>query len=180
MNHLDDTKTPCNVGESHQGGRDQDSKACVVLNAASTIFFRNGFAGATTDMIQREAGVSKSTVYAHYSNKETLFLAAIEAACNDLTDKFRAIRFQPGKLRETLKEFARAYLDILLSERGLALTRIVVAEGERFPDLAARFYVSGPMVVSNVFAGQLESAVSSGELILNGIEIAEAAILLRI
>ncbi|WP_406618956.1 TetR/AcrR family transcriptional regulator [Dickeya fangzhongdai] len=31
----------------------------------------------STDMIQREAHVSKSTVYAHYQTKEPLFIAML-------------------------------------------------------------------------------------------------------
>src|SRR3546814_1070545 len=47
-----------------------NAKALTVLRAARNIFLTHGFSAATTDMIQREAGVSKSTVYAHYANKE--------------------------------------------------------------------------------------------------------------
>src|SRR3546814_9810578 len=43
-----------------------NAKALTVLRAARTVFLTHGFSAATTDMIQREAGVSKSTVYAHY------------------------------------------------------------------------------------------------------------------
>jgi hypothetical protein len=34
----------------------------------SKVFLAHGFSAAATDMVQREAGVSKSTVYAHYAN----------------------------------------------------------------------------------------------------------------
>src|SRR3546814_1130877 len=54
-------------------------------------------------MIQREAGVSKSTVYAHYANKEALFTAVIEAECASFTNTVHGIEFRPGKLRETLR-----------------------------------------------------------------------------
>lgn len=39
-----------------------NTKALTVLRAARNVFLTHGFS-ATTDMIQREAGVSKSTVY---------------------------------------------------------------------------------------------------------------------
>src|SRR3546814_7737742 len=87
-------------------------------------------------MIQREAGVSKSTVYAHYANKEALFTAVIEAECASFTNTVHGIEFRPGKLRETLTMLAKAYLDIVLSPGGLALFRVVIAEGQRFPRLA--------------------------------------------
>ncbi|KHN55166.1 hypothetical protein OI70_14620 [Dickeya fangzhongdai] len=52
-------------------------KARQALEAACKIFLTDGFSAATTDMIQREAHVSKSTVYAHYQTKEPLFIAML-------------------------------------------------------------------------------------------------------
>src|SRR3546814_3177216 len=53
--------------------------------------------------------VSKSTVYAHYANKEALFTAVIEAECAAFTKTVHGIEFHPGKLRETLTLLAKAY-----------------------------------------------------------------------
>src|SRR3546814_17294696 len=105
-------------------------------------------------MIQREAGVSKSTVYAHYANKEALFVAVIEAECAALTNTVRGIGFRPGKLRETLTMLARASLDIVLSPGGRAVFRVVFAEGPRFPQTARPAYLPGHPVVRPSMADQ--------------------------
>src|SRR3546814_2104238 len=102
-----------------------NAKALTVLRAARNVFLTHGFSAATTDMIQREAGVSKSTVYAHYANKEALFTAVIEADCAAFTNTVQGIKFRPGKLRETLTLLARAYLNIVLSPGGLAIFRAI-------------------------------------------------------
>src|SRR3546814_7242103 len=120
-------------------------------------------------MIQREAGVSKSTVYAHYANKEALFVAVIEAECAAFTNTVRGIGFRPGKLRETLTMLARAYLDIVLSPGGLAVFRVVIAEGPRFPKLARTFYLAGPQVMTTMVSEQLARAAASGEVDLGEI-----------
>lgn len=151
------------------------TKAYIVLRAARKIFLTHGFSGATTDMIQREAAVSKSTVYAHYANKESLFIAVVEAECRIFADTINAIRFSPGKLRETLIELAKAYLTILLSESGLALHRIIVAEGPRFPALARMFYKAGPNVIIAMVTDLLARAEASKELNFGGIAQDEAA-----
>lgn len=151
------------------------TKAYIVLRAARKIFLTYGFSGATTDMIQREAAVSKSTVYAHYANKESLFIAVVEAECRIFADTINAIRFSPGKLRETLIELAKAYLTILLSESGLALHRIIVAEGPRFPALARMFYKAGPNVIIAMVTDLLARAEASKELSFGGIAQDEAA-----
>jgi len=139
-------------------------KAQIVLRAARNVFLSHGFSAATTDMIQQEAGVSKSTVYAHYPNKETLFTAVIEAECTALTSTVRSVEFRPGKLKEVLALLARAYLEIVLSPTGLAVFRVVIAEGLRFPKLARAFYRAGPQVMTTTVAKQLANAQASGEI----------------
>ncbi|MCW5662888.1 MAG: TetR/AcrR family transcriptional regulator [Piscinibacter sp.] len=139
-------------------------KEQVVLRAARAVFLAHGFSAATTDMIQREAKVSKSTVYAHYPNKEDLFIAVVEAECASHTRKLRDIEFRPGMLRETLTTLARAYATIVLSQAGLALFRIVIAEAPRFPALARTFYLAGPSVAAELVAEHLADAVARGEL----------------
>jgi TetR/AcrR family transcriptional repressor of mexJK operon len=155
--------------------RELSAKAYTVLRAARTIFFTHGFSGATTDMIQREAAVSKSTVYAHYANKEALFVAVIEAECQAFADTVRSIKFYPGKLKETLTALAQAYLNVLLSDSGLSLHRIIVAEGLRFPALARTFFMAGPNVIIPMVSEQIASAVASGEVDLGSVEEDEAA-----
>lgn len=150
-------------------------KALQILQAARRVFLTHGFSAATTDMIQQEAGVSKSTVYAHFPNKEALFTAVIEAECTAFTDTVRDIKFKHGKLRETLTILARTYLDIVLSPAGLAVFRVVIAEGVRFPNLARAFYLAGPQVMITMIAEQLASAVASGEVDLNELGCETAA-----
>ncbi|QGM05638.1 TetR/AcrR family transcriptional regulator [Stenotrophomonas maltophilia] len=145
------------------------AKAQVVLQAARGVFLANGFSAATTDMIQREAGVSKATVYAHFPNKEALFCAVIEAECAAFTQTIREIQFDRGRLREILSDMARAYLAIVLSPAGLAMFRAVVGEAHRFPHLARTLYLAGPKTVTDLVAAQLSQAAGEGELELGDI-----------
>jgi AcrR family transcriptional regulator len=154
-------------------------KARAVLKAAATIFLQHGFSASTTDMIQREAGVSKATVYACYANKEALFAAVIESECAAFMSTVRAIDTRSADLKATLSEMGRAYMNILLSDTGLALFRVVVAEAPRFPDLARRFYQAGPRVAVGLFAERLTVFAERGELDLQstGSEAAARAFL---
>lgn len=154
---------------------DLGPKAYTVLRAARKIFLTYGFSSATTDMIQREAAVSKSTVYAHYANKEALFVAVVEAECKTFAESVRAIKFCPGKLKEALTALARTYLEIVLSPSGLALHRIIVSEGPRFPLLGPTFYQAGPSVITSMVADHFASATASSEVNLRDLEFEEAA-----
>ena len=151
------------------------AKANTVLQAARTIFLTYGFAGATTDMIQREAGVSKSTVYAHFTNKETLFSEVVKAECLSTSNHIRSIQFIPGKIKETLHDVADAYLQIVLSKSGASLARIVIAEVERFPCLGKTFYEAGPKPCILLVAQLLSLAHDAGDIELGTLTPEEAA-----
>lgn len=139
-------------------------KARAVLAGARRVFLEHGFSAASTDMIQRAAGVSKSTVYAHFPTKEALFIAVIEAECASFMDTVRRIDFRPGALSDTLKALAVRYLEVVLSPVALALFRVTVADAPRFPQLARTLYLAGPHVMTAMVAEHLARAAQAGEI----------------
>ncbi len=153
------------------------AKAEAVLRAASKVFLAYGFSAATTDMIQCAAGVSKSTVYAHYPNKEALFVAVIERQCALMAQRLSGIAFQRGNLRQTLTALGLVYLETVLEPDALALFRVVAAEAPRFPQLARRFYRAGPQAVSSRATEYLAQAARAGEvdLTITGVDTAAHA-----
>ncbi len=52
-------------------------KKQLILAAAQQLFLRKGVETVSMDMIAKEAGVAKQTVYSHFQNKETLYSDAI-------------------------------------------------------------------------------------------------------
>ncbi|MGA7438535.1 MAG: TetR/AcrR family transcriptional regulator [Luteibacter sp.] len=144
-------------------------KALTVLAAARRIFLDHGFGAATTDMIQQAAAVSKSTVYAHYPNKEALFRAVVESECERLVAEVRAVALPAGSLKGTLTTIGAFYLAMVLSPDVLAMYRLIVAEAPRFPELAARFYVTGPGAMNDIVSGVLDTALADGALDFGGV-----------
>ena len=51
-----------------------------LLSAAASVFAQRGYAGASTEMISRHAGMSKATFYEHFANKEECILALFDRA----------------------------------------------------------------------------------------------------
>lgn len=163
------TATPAHKHPLRDGAAAPSEKARVVLAGARAVFMANGFDAATTDMIQQAAGVSKSTVYSYYPNKEALFVAVVEAECEHFLQTIRERNFSGKRLADVLNAIAQAYLEVVLSREGLALYRMVVSEAPRFPDLGRRFYLAGPGAVNDIVADTLEAAASKGELDLGSI-----------
>jgi AcrR family transcriptional regulator len=83
----------------------------AILDAATQVFSRFGFAKASVDDIARRAGVGKGTVYLHFESKEALFATVVRGVWGKVTEgqlaAMRGLRTTDGKLRA----FLRARLD---------------------------------------------------------------------
>ncbi len=148
------------------GAAPRGGKAETVLAAAKRAFLANGYGAASMDMIAREAGVSKATVYAHFAGKEELFGAVIGRECERYFGRFSAGELDPHDVRGSLAVLGRRFLDLVLSPDAIALHRIIVAEVSRFPALGQVFWQAGPERERAQIEGFLRSAVAAGALSL--------------
>jgi AcrR family transcriptional regulator len=113
----------------------------AIFAAALSIFAERGFAAARLDDIALRAGIAKGTLYLYFRGKEHLFEELIRSAVVPVLDRLDAIVSSPAapadKVLETL--FALFENEILRTERKLIL-RLVIAEGPRFPAIAAFYH----------------------------------------
>jgi TetR/AcrR family transcriptional regulator, mexJK operon transcriptional repressor len=142
-------------------------KAESILAAAERNFLANGFGAVSMDMIAREAGVSKATVYAHFASKEELFEAVIERECERYFASFSAGELDPADVRGSLLVLGRRFLDLILSDDAIALYRIILAEVTRFPVLGEVFWRAGPERERVQIEEFLRSAVAAGSLAID-------------
>lgn len=127
--------------------------------AALAEFCERGY-GACVDDIARRAGVVKQTLYHHYGSKDTLFREALVGLAEEL---FVELESSNGPLREDLLRFAESFRDKTLSEQGVALYRMIVAEAPRFPEISRTIFEAG-RVASRSLARRLRQAMVRGEL----------------
>ncbi|GAA1944537.1 TetR/AcrR family transcriptional regulator [Microbacterium deminutum] len=92
-----------------------------IVAAAMAVFGAKGYEGTTTDDVARTAGVSQPYVVRLFRSKENLFLAAMQAALDELMRVFRATLADSPSDRPVAKRIGEAYVD-LLSTRGLHQT----------------------------------------------------------
>jgi AcrR family transcriptional regulator len=60
------------------GASKVETKRERILDAARILFLRNGLRGTTMEAIAREARIAKPTLYAHFPEKDAVFLAILE------------------------------------------------------------------------------------------------------
>jgi len=88
-----------------------ERKRNVILDAARTVFSRQGYAGAAVGGVASEAGVAKGTLYLYFKSKEDLYLAALARDMGNLSRKARAEMEKAPALRDQLRAFLRVRLD---------------------------------------------------------------------
>ena len=96
------------------------SQRTRLLEAVGRAVADKGYAAATIDEIVRGAGVSKKTFYDHFSDKLDCFLAAYEAASDELLARLREAQSGPAGWLERTRAGIVAYLRWLAAEPALA------------------------------------------------------------
>lgn len=115
----------------------------AILTVAGRTFLRQGYADASMDGIAAEVGGSKSTLYRYFPSKAALFAAYVEEIGTLPWSTLAAVQVEEKGTEAVLEDTARAYLDLILSPSALAVTRLVMAETVRFPEIGRIFYERG-------------------------------------
>ncbi len=142
-------------------------KRRAILEAATTVFLRNGYLGTTMDEIAALAAVSKQTVYKHFADKETLFREIVTGTVDAISDpNYREVLSlrDSGDVEADLRELARGQLGRVLQPEVLQLRRLVIGEAGRFPELGRTFYERGPGRTIAALAGAFERLAERGIL----------------
>ena len=134
----------------------------LILDAARTLFMEQSFGGATMEAVAAAAGVSKTTVYAHFPSKDELFVAVVE---REAEHQMLALNGSAGtEAAVVLAAFADEAAALLVAPSTIALHRIVSSEAVRAPAVGRLFYANGPQRLIDGLATYLEQAMMSGQL----------------
>jgi TetR/AcrR family transcriptional repressor of mexJK operon len=135
-----------------------------VVAGARDVFMAQGFEGASVDLIAKEAGVSKATLYSYFPDKRILFVEVAKQECNQQANRALQIDQQDVPVREMLTGVATNMMEFLTSPFAQRIFRICVAESDRFPELGREFYQSGPKLMEDRLTQYFEFATARGEL----------------
>lgn len=122
----------------------ESAKRRQILDGARRAFIGRGFDAASMGEIAREAGVSKGTLYVYFDSKETLFAALIEEAKGDTAENSLRLDHDDPDIAGTLADFGLRLLRRLAMPDHIALVRMVIGAGDKFPALGRAFYDAGP------------------------------------
>jgi len=110
-----------------------------ILAAAFEVFAAHGFEAARIDDVARQAGIAKGTIYLYFRDKEQLFRAVVRSL---LQKRFDVIAggFK-GTAEQLLRELlSRMYSQVVGNEKVRSIVRLLIAEGDRFPQLTEIYH----------------------------------------
>ncbi|KFN49169.1 TetR/AcrR family transcriptional regulator [Arenimonas composti] len=146
-------------------GRPKDpEKRAAILAAAKALFPARGYEGTRMDAIARAAGVSKLTVYSHFQDKDTLFVAAVRERCDELMPSGLFLPRVEGSPRDQLVAIAHAFFRLITSPEAVTMHRMMCVQlpaGSHLPQL---FWEAGPRQVCDALAAFLRGQHEAGRL----------------
>ena len=111
-----------------------------ILWVAKEVFLEVGFERASMDVIATRAETSKRTLYAHFENKEKLYLRVVDLVRGLFLNKLKKPGDYSSDPAEALTMFCGRFLEILLYVRTIRMCRLSIAEAARFPEGSARYF----------------------------------------
>ena len=79
------------------------------MDSAREIFFREGFVAANLDVVARQAGVAKGTLYRYFESKAELYLAVLALNGGEFERRMRAAISSDGTAADQIRQAARFY-----------------------------------------------------------------------
>ena len=161
------------VAKNPGPGRPKDlEKRAAILDAAKHLFPATGFEGTSMDAIAASAGVSKLTVYSHFTDKETLFFAAIRERCEEQMPCTLFDVDLKGPVRGQLEAIAQAFFKLVTAPEALSLHRLLMSGSASSPKLVQLFWEAGPQRIQAGFQHFLAREISAGQLEVDDILLA--------
>ncbi len=163
-----ETPEPAPVSDHIRSGRKRRKQArpTELIEAGLAEFARRGFAATRLDDVAKRAGVSKGTIYRYFADKEALFLAAIQSRATPVLGEIDGfVEAFPGTTRDLLHMLLRTVYTRLVDTDLKVLMRIIIAEGQNFPELTAVYHREMISRWQALLARIVARGVTRGEII---------------
>jgi AcrR family transcriptional regulator len=118
---------------------DDDTRG-LIIEAADVQFRENGYAAASINAIAQSAGVSTKTLYRLFPTKADLFSSIVSDRIGRFFLALDQSMLATMDLRQGLERLLTAYGMLTMSDDTVDMMRLVIAESDRFPEIATSFY----------------------------------------
>jgi AcrR family transcriptional regulator len=144
---------------------DEETRA-IIFDAARSEFAHAGYAATSMESVARRAGVSTKTLYRLLPNKAALF----EAMITQRIDRFVSVvnlGACKGDIEAALTEALIICGELLLDGEVITLQRVVLAESDKFPEIAETVYQKAIRRTEDALADWLRRQQKRGTITLD-------------
>lgn len=124
-----------------RGGRPSREQAALlgdrILDVATELFLAEGYGATSIEAVAQRARISKRTFYHRFPDKAALFDAVLRRIIQGIRPPPEVALFAGSDLSEVLGRLARLAVHAAVAPMALALSRLMLTEAQRFPELAA-------------------------------------------
>jgi TetR/AcrR family transcriptional regulator, mexJK operon transcriptional repressor len=131
----------------------------ALLKTARQMFFSQGYDAVAMEAVALALGISKGTLYSRYASKEALFHAVVEDCVRGwsseaATDDYLLTEDIQQRLEHHAVHVARS----MFHPEVRAFNRLLLAVGERFPELNRYLYRTGYLYIVKLISSDIEAA----------------------
>ena len=155
---------------------DQETLA-IILDAARAEFALNGFAAASMESVARRASISSKTLYRFMPNKAALFEGMIADRMGGFVSAVQLGASEEDDIETALGKALLACGEFVLSREVMALQRMIIAESDRFPEIAETFYKKAMQRTVATLAAWLRKQQERGLMALANPDVAAGMLL---
>src|ERR1700730_14321579 len=179
MMNQDPKDDPCQ--DRRLRGRPQVRPDCdtrqLIYEAARHEFSDHGYAATSIESVARRAGVSTKTLYRLIPNKAALFEAMITNRIDTFASVVRVRACDGSNIKGALREALVIWGELILDGEVIALQRLILADGEKFPEIAETFYHKAIRRTEHTLANWLQAQSKRGLIKVDDAETAAGMLL---
>lgn len=135
-----------------------------MIDAAKRLFLENGYERTTIGDILEVSGGSRSTLVDLFGGKEGLFTEVLLESSRHIRAIFDALEASDAPPEIALKEMAHRFVFAVFEVETMAMFRVLIAEGPRFPDIVQAFFRLGPKVGHAKLSAYFQRCIDAGLL----------------
>jgi TetR/AcrR family transcriptional repressor of cmeABC operon len=148
-----------------------ESRCQRFVEVAQELFLERGFAGTSVNEIVRRAGGSLATLYAEFGTKDELFEAVMNRRATTMFTSIVSSKSRTPDVAGELLQLAKRLQTHMLSDDALAVYRLAVHEGPKFPSVRNAVLINGLQEFLSRLGDYFAALNESGQL-----EIADPAV----
>lgn len=133
-----------------------------IFEAAYQVMSEKGYKGTSMLAVAKAAGASNETLYNWFGNKQGLFAAMIEENARAASDALSEVFSGHADPMTTLETFGAALLQLISSDRAIALNRAAAADVSQGGKLGELLAENGRNTVVPIVAKMFEAAQANG------------------